>query len=255
MNEYIAGGLAGLAEVVITYPLDYIKTSHQIYSQKNKQENFYNYLYKTRKVSDYYNGFSSRLIGVVPMRFLFWGSQNTTKQLLENYHIKKWYNFLIIGTTSGVIQTVVDNQIEIIKTSYIEKSKFSFEKFVKFHGFMPTLYRNVIFVNILSSVCYQKEFKNTKEKFFYSSFGGLTASFITQPLDFVKTLKQRESKKIMYKNCDLKNLNSYKIISILLKDNPKMLFTGGIVRGILSFFSIGIGFTVFSNLLNKNKIK
>lgn len=257
MNHYLAGGVSGLIEVLITHPLDYIKTSHQLFVQKNKNKNehFYTYLKKNTKLSNYYTGISSRIIGVVPMRLVFWGTQNATKNILEQNNINKWYNFLIIGTTSGILQTTIDNQVEIIKTSFMEKKQINFKNLLKFNGFMPTLYRNVIFVNILSSVCYNFEFKDSKEKFFYSSTGGLIASFITQPLDYVKTLKQSQEKEIIFKNHNFKKMNTYQIISILYKDNPKILFTGGLIRGSLSFCSMGIGFTIFSNLLNNNENK
>lgn len=257
MNQYIAGGISGLAEVLLTHPLDYIKTTHQLFIQneKNNKTNFYSYLKQNKKISDYYTGISSRIIGVVPMRLLFWGTQNTTKNYLHNNNIHKWYNFLIIGTTSGTIQTCLDNQIEIIKTSLMEKKKTSIKNLLKFDGFAPTLYRNVVFVNILSSVCYNFNFKNNKEKFIYSSFAGLTASMVTQPLDYVKTLKQSQKKEIIHKTQNIKHLNTFKILSILYKDNPKILFTGGLIRGSLSFCSMGIGFTIFSNLLNNNENK
>ena len=254
MNEYIAGGISGFIEVLLTHPLDYVKTKHQLYIQKNNKisKNFYRYLYNKNRISDYYTGISSRIVGVVPMRLLFWGTQNKVKSILNDRKIDKWYNFLIIGTTSGTIQTCVDNQIEIIKTSLIEKKKIKIKNLLKFYGFIPTLYRNVVFVNILSSVCHNYKFKNNTEKFQYSSITGLVGSVISQPFDYVKTVKQSQELNVYYKNCNIKKYNTFRIIYIILKDNPRILFTGWQLRGGLSFFSMGIGFTVFSSLLKCN---
>tara|TARA_B100001175_G_C19464124_1_gene618128 strand:+ start:703 stop:1467 length:765 start_codon:yes stop_codon:yes gene_type:complete len=254
MNEYIAGGISGLVEVLLTHPLDYVKTKHQLYTQKNNKNNinFYKYLYRKNKIVDYYTGISSRIVGVVPMRLLFWGTQNKVKSILNDKKIDKWYNFLIIGSTSGTIQTCVDNQIEIIKTSLIEKKEVKIKNLLKFNGFFPTLYRNVIFVNILSSVCHNFKFRNNREKFQYSSMAGLGGSIISQPFDYVKTIKQSQESNIYYKDHNIKKFNTFKIINIILRDNPKILFTGWELRGSLSFFSMGIGFTVFSSLLKDN---
>ena len=38
-KKYIAGGISGLIEILVTHPIDYIKTIKQQYSQNNKQLN------------------------------------------------------------------------------------------------------------------------------------------------------------------------------------------------------------------------
>ena len=250
MNQYSAGGLSGIIEVLLTHPIDYIKTKRQLYIQNNNDvKNFYKDLVRKNRFTDYYTGLSSRIIGIIPMRLLFWGTQNNVKSILEKIGINKWYNFLIIGSSSGIVQTCVDNQIEIMKTSLIEKRDITRKDLIKFDGFGATLYRNVIFVNVLSSVCHNYKFKDNVEKFKYSSTAGLIGSIISQPFDYVKTIKQSKVEKVMYKNYNLKEMSTFGIINVIRKDNPKILFSGGLLRGCLSFCSMGIGFTIFSNLL------
>lgn len=74
-NKYIAGGLSGIVEVLITHPLDYIKIKKQEYIQnKIPINNFYKTIYNGN-IWNFYTGIISRLIGIVPMRVVFWGVQ------------------------------------------------------------------------------------------------------------------------------------------------------------------------------------
>tara|TARA_B100001989_G_C24493213_1_gene440729 strand:+ start:78 stop:836 length:759 start_codon:yes stop_codon:yes gene_type:complete len=247
-KNYYAGAISGLIEVVTTHPIDYIKTKRQEFIQNNlSTKNFIRKIYKNN-IFNFYTGMSSRLIGIIPMRLTFWGVQSNINNYLKFNSINNTYNFLIIGSIGGFFQTILDNQIELYKISKITNKKITIKNLIKNDGFIPTLYRNIGFANFISYVCFNDKYKtdNNFTKFYYSSFAGLIGSFTTQPFDFIKTIKQSNYSK---QNEFLKNLSTFKILIYYCNKNPKILFTGGLYRCILSFFTMGIGFVAYDNLL------
>lgn len=247
MEKYYAGAISGIIEVVLTHPLDFIKTKRQEYIQNNlNMNNFYKKVYGGN-ISNLYSGFFSRLIGIIPMRLSFWGVQGTVKDSLERNKINTKYNFFLIGTLGGAAQSLIDNQIEIVKINQMTNKKISIKEMLKFKGLAPTLYRNIGFANCVAFSCFNMHHKNDIEKFSYSACAGLIGSVITQPLDYVKTIKHRaEPTYLNGKN--IKILNTYHILKQVYKDNPKNLFTGIIPRSSLSFLTMGIGFVAYDKL-------
>lgn len=237
-NKFIAGAFSGIIEVFLTHPLDFIKTKSQEFNQKNKSRKF-NYYLKKSGIKNYYSGIFPRLCGVVPMRLTFWGVQDNTKLLLEKNKIKTKYNYLFIAFVGGTAQTLIDNQIEIIKIGSMTNSSKEniFKSLISFRGFNSTLIRNVGFASILSYFCFNKIKENDDffTKFKYSALGGFLGSIITQPLDYVKTQKQR---------CNDERA-TFNILKDTIKVSPIKLYSGGIYRCILSVFTMGIGFTSY----------
>ena len=79
MERYYAGAISGIIEVLLSHPLDFIKTKRQEYIQNNvNMKNFYRNIYKGNLLN-LYSGISSRLLGIIPMRLSFWGVQGTVK--------------------------------------------------------------------------------------------------------------------------------------------------------------------------------
>ena len=253
MEKYYAGAISGIIEVVLTHPLDFIKTKRQEYIQNNlNMNNFYKKVYGGN-ISNLYSGIFSRLIGIIPMRLSFWGVQGTVKDSLERNKINTKYNFLLIGTIGGAAQSLIDNQIEIVKINQMTNKKISIKEMLKFKGLAPTLYRNIGFANCVAFSCFNMHHKNDIEKFSYSACAGLIGSVITQPLDYVKTIKHRAEPTYL-NGRDIKNLNTFQILKMINKDSPTKLFTGVIPRSTLSFLTMGIGFVAYDklNVLLKN---
>ena len=88
VNRFLAGGLSGLVEVLVTHPIDYLKIKKQEYKQMGKEFNVLSV-----KPYKLYTGLVPRLIGVAPMRVIFWGTQDSTRLLLNKYNINSRYNF------------------------------------------------------------------------------------------------------------------------------------------------------------------
>lgn len=236
-KNFIAGGISGIFEVVITHPIDYLKIKKQEFKQLNKEFKF-----KQIKYNECFKSIIPRLLGVAPMRIIFWGAQDNTKILLENYNIKSSYNFILIGLVSGFFQSILDNPIEVIKigTMTNQNSNEILKSTLKFKGFNATLMRNTGFTICMSYFCFNN---NDNNKCFNSVLGGLSGSILTQPLDFVKTQQQRSN--------DTRGI--IKIISETFKESPKKLFVGGYYRCLLSISSMSIGFIFydyFKKILN-----
>jgi hypothetical protein len=247
MEKYYAGAISGIIEVGITHPLDYIKTKRQEFIQNNiKINNFYKKIINGN-ILNLYSGIFSRMIGVIPMRLSFWGVQGSVKDYLEQHKVKSKFNFMLIGSSGGGIQSLIDNQIEIIKINQMTGKKINVKKIIKFEGLAPTLYRNVGFANCVAFSCFNINHKNNMEKFYYSAFAGLIGSVITQPLDYVKTIKHK-SEPTYFNGKDIKNLNTFQILKVVYKHKPLNLFTGVLARSGLSFFTMGIGFVAYDKI-------
>lgn len=249
MKEYLIGSISGIFEVIITHPIDYIKTKRQELSkQRLNTLQFYKKIYDNN-ILNFYTGVRSRLIGIMPMRFVFWGVQENTYLFLKKNNINTKFNNLIIGTNAGFFQSIIDNQIELFKIAKITNQKLDMNNLLKFKGFYSNLYRNCIFSNSISYACLNKNFDNNFYKFITASTAGAIGSILSQPFDVVKTIKHSNIN--IFFDINVKNKNTIEIINLIYQKNPYLLFTGGFYRCVLSYFSMGVGFVMF-DLLYKN---
>ena len=248
-NKYYAGAISGIFEVVLTHPLDFLKTKRQemIQSNLNPKDFYKNILDKGPKI--FYSGLLSRLTGIIPMRLTFWGVQGNINDYLNDNKIKTPINFLLIGTLGGFTQSVIDNQIELIKISQMTGKKLKFNDFIKFTGFTATMIRNIGFANCIAYSCFNVEAKTSEQKFINSATAGFIGSVITQPFDYIKTIKHRVDPTFI-NGKNIKILNTFEILNIIYRNNPKSLFTGVGARSGLSFFSMGIGFVAYDKINN-----
>ena len=166
--------VSAITEVATTHPIDYLKTIIQ-----NNQN--------TLKLSDLrellktpYKGVSSRFIGIVPMRIIFWNSLD--------YFKKKGFNVYNAAIITSLIQTSVDYPIEQAKTQkIINNNNFlnSFQGIKISHALSTHLIRNMGF-----AVCVNAIIQKNPDSFYYGAFGGFLGSLITQPFDSLKTWYQ-----------------------------------------------------------------
>lgn len=134
-KKYISGGLSGIIEVSLTHPLDYIKTKKQEYTQREiTNNNFYKYLLKENKVN-LYRGIFPRIVGVIPMRFVFWGVQDNSYQYFNQYNYSKFYCGVFAGITGGGCQTLIDNLIEMFKIKTMTNQKINMSDLIQNKGF------------------------------------------------------------------------------------------------------------------------
>jgi hypothetical protein len=253
MDNYIFGGISGFCEVCITHPLDYYKVKLQ--QEKKINTNFYNFynFYKNNLMNNgirsLYKGFVPKVVGTIPMRVIFWGTQNHMNNICIRNNIKDYRRYLISGVSCGITQTLIDNPIEVMKIQLMTGAKnLNNIKYNNlFNGFKYTLFRNVIFS---TSVCYGNMISKEQNKiynFITTGTFAFMASVITQPFDYFKT----ESQKF-----NIPNISNKKILlnkEILLNKGillNKKIFIGTYPRAMVSFINMGIGCVVFNFLEN-----
>ena len=242
-HKFIAGGISGIVEVLCTHPIDLIKTKLQETSQKNKiiknPINFFYNNYKLHGIQYMYQGFIPRIMGVVPMRLIFWGVQGNCNEYLQQYNISDTKRLILSGIIGGTAQTLVDNPIETIKIRQMTSVNKSYNisknlsNNILFVGFGPTLVRNSLFAAIFNYTVNISQSENYGINFIKGAIGGFIASIITQPIDYIKTEKQRIT-------------NHQRTIRDIIVSDYKFLMTGTMHRGILGFLNMGIGITVYS---------
>lgn len=170
--------VSAITEVIATHPIDYIKTIMQ-----NNSRNL-NYNEIKSLLHTPYKGVSSKLIGIIPMRVLFWNS-------LEHFK-NKGFNPYHAAIFTSFIQTTVDYPVEQIKTQKIINNCSSIQSFnnVKIlHAVSTHLIRNIGF-----AVCVNGMIQKDPDSFYYGAVGGFLGSVITQPFDSLKTWYQSGNK-------------------------------------------------------------
>ena len=118
-NRINASIISGIIEVGATHPIDYMKTLFQKNESKINTSQIKNYM-KTP-----YKGVGSRLIGVVPMRILFWNSLDYFKSkgytiirnAISNDVADFLYQYFLLRRTNTDI---------MFKTTYISNLESSF---------------------------------------------------------------------------------------------------------------------------------
>ena len=168
-----ASVISGVIEVGATHPIDYIKTILQKNEKRFNIKEFKSYLRTP------YKGVGSRLIGVVPMRILFWNSLDHFKSI--------GYNPILAGFYTSIIQTSIDYPIEQIKTQQMIKNTnqnlFNHFKDIRI---LPSVFshlgRNAGFAVVINQIIQKKP-----DSLYYGAIGGFLASLITHPFDSLKT--------------------------------------------------------------------
>jgi hypothetical protein len=255
---HIASGISGIFEVIISHPLDRVKTELQVMVLNNTNKNLINSnpsiiygiknIYKNNKIKGFYSGILPRLAGIVPMRLMYWSTMTYSSDFVKNNYIKintSLNNFmpnnisniiinLIPGLITGIAQSIIDNPIEVAKIKLMTGSS-EIKISNLYQGFSYLVGRNILFA---IPVSYSVKNYGKDDPFLAGALGGIVGSIISHPLDVIKTERQRH-----------KTDNSKKITLMNMAiSNPKSLLTGLTMRTTLSFVNMGIGFMVFNHL-------
>lgn len=207
--------ISSFFEVCITQPLDVMKIHYQTNTK---------IIFTFREL---YKGFVPRAIGNIPSRTLFLFSQDFYKNGFQKYDNITHYKYkVVIPALAGFTQTLVDTPTEVIKMNKIMNIN---NKFL-YRGFMSHVSRNIIFlIPVYNCKEYAKN-KYTTNIFMigiYGAIGGLFGSYLSHPLDTIKTLIQTNRKN------EIKNLtiNDY--------------FRGGHLRAGMAMCNMCISLTIF----------
>ena len=149
LKPYIVGAVTGITEVFVTHPIDVAKTKSQV---------------KHNMSAHPFRGMLPRLVGIIPMRTLFWGVQ------YDLY--KRGYHPILAGAAAGLAQTLVDAPIENMKVSRIFGRTPDY-----FKGFPVHSLRNIGFA--VSVACFTP--------YYLAPVGAILGTVLTPPLDTLKT--------------------------------------------------------------------
>lgn len=206
-DEIKKTGAAGVGELVVTYPIDYLKTLRQ---SGNSNKLFW---------SNPYRGIGARIIAVLPVRMVFWGTYNITHQ----YQLSPLKAALFMSTC----ETIVDFPAEQIKVKRMLsekhiKIKKCFHYKTSLPSFATMFARNFTFLTV-----YHFAYKNGDNQSIWNApIAGFIGSIVSHPLDTIKTFYQSR----IYSQ-ELK-------LSML---TPAYVFRGCGYRCLANFVGMGIG--------------
>jgi len=200
--------VSSVIESTITHPIDVIKI-HKQTSQPIL------YTFKTL-----YSGYIPRALGNIPSRTLFLFSQDylhTYFNCKKNYEISKTTQSIIIPLLAGFSQTLIDTPVEILKMNQVMNVKNTF----LYKGFLPHFCRNFIFVlcvynfkQVGNRIEGNSNSKGSSSTYLntalYGALGGVVGSYVSHPLDTIKTCIQSNRSykhftfKDYYKGCHLR---------------------------------------------------
>ena len=195
-NYYLKGCLSGMSGIILSHPVDTIKTHYQTHYQNQNQilktENKVKFNYSFKNL---YKGISSPLLGVGIEKAIVFGTYNYFKSLD--------FNIPISGAFSGFAASVIVSPYERIKilkqTNQEVNLKMCLKPSFLFKGLSATFTREVPGFAI-----YFSTYEILKNKFFTSRnkeitipasflFGGLSGSIawiFIYPQDRIKTILQ-----------------------------------------------------------------
>lgn len=166
--------------------------------------------------------------------------------LKDDQRLGQSSKLIIAGSIGGFIQSVADVPIEVAKIKLITSSENSIsgilKEAAKFRGASATFTRNIIFAAIMNfGINYDRSSDASPlEIMFRAGISGIFASFVTQPLDYVKTQQQKFG--------GFHNVNFVKLLVQTGRKSLPLLWTGGVSRAILSVATMSVSGTVFKLL-------
>jgi hypothetical protein len=219
-NYYIKGCIAGMSGIILSHPVDTIKTHFQ--TQNNK----INY-----NIKNLYRGILSPLIGVGIEKSIVFGTYNYCKE--NNLNIP------ISGAISGLAAAIIVSPYERIKIMKQTNQKIQMKQYINplfmFRGLSATFTREVpgfaIYFSTyegLKSHFYKNREITILSSFIFGGMSGTMAWIFIYPQDRIKTLLQSNQ------NITLK---------MIINSNIHYNVNGGLIKTISSFYS-GFSFAV-----------
>ena len=189
ITKYINGGISGMCGVLISHPIDTIKTHIQTGNKLNTFKLSFSNLYK---------GMSAPLIGVGIEKAIVFGTYNYILSKTDN-------NIPISGAIAGIISSFIVTPYERIKILKQNSQVINYKdiniKFL-FRGLSATFIREMPgFAIYFSTYEYLKRrnFTNNNKtidlyhSFLYGGISGLSAWIFIYPQDKIKTVMQSNS--------------------------------------------------------------
>ncbi len=186
MSDFISGSIGGLFGVIISHPIDTIKTRVQINSLNIKN---------AIKMGNYYSGIKPPLLGIPLEKSIVFGFYNLSK--------KNGLNNFWSGIIGGFMSTLIVTPIEYFKINMQNKNNI-YLKNIKlkniYKGFIPTVCRETpgfgIYFTTYNYLNNNYNYDNSYFKnFCFGGLSGLFAWIFIYPSDLVKTKLQDNNNK------------------------------------------------------------
>jgi solute carrier family 25 carnitine/acylcarnitine transporter 20/29 len=215
-NYYIKGCISGMSGIVLSHPVDSIKTHFQTSSSTKFNPT----------IKNLYRGITSPLIGVGIEKAIVFGTYNYCKNNL-------FINIPISGAISGLTASLIVSPYERIKIMKQTQQHISFKQYINpnflFKGLSATFTREVPGFAIYFSTYegLKNHFYKNKEisilsSFIFGGMSGTMAWIFIYPQDRIKTIIQS----------NYANNNIYNII--------KMIYNNGGLKQFYNGFSFAI---------------
>ncbi|KAG0230261.1 hypothetical protein BGW42_001059 [Actinomortierella wolfii] len=119
-HDFVAGTLAGMAQVTVGQPMDTIKTRLQIEGQSGRFSGPMDCLRKTIRNEGFlglYKGMASPLVGVAAVNALLFGAYSNLKKIQEAYPGAPLTlgQIAIAGGGAGVVNAILASPVELLK--------------------------------------------------------------------------------------------------------------------------------------------
>jgi hypothetical protein len=189
-NYYIKGCISGMSGIILSHPVDSIKTHCQTSSTK------FNLTFK-----NLYRGIWSPLIGVGIEKAIVFGTYNYCKQKFNN----NTFGIMISGAISGLTASLIVSPYERIKIMKQTQQNISFKQYFNpnfmFKGLSATFTREVPGFAIyfttyegLKSHFYKDKDISIISSFIFGGMSGTMAWIFIYPQDRIKTIIQSNNK-------------------------------------------------------------
>ena len=209
-NYYLKGCISGMSGIIISHPVDSIKTHYQT----NNKKFIYNF-------KNLYRGISSPLLGVGLEKAIVFGTYN---------YFRTHCNIPISGAIAGLTASLIVSPYERIKIMKQTNQPINFRPSFLFKGLSATFTREVPGFAIYFSTYEGLKNKFYKDKnisipasFLFGGLSGTIAWIFIYPQDRIKTIIQS-------------NTNNNNIIKDIIKQTYKL---GGL-RHFYSGFSFAV---------------
>jgi len=256
-EHLIAGGVAGITEVLVMYPLDVVKTRQMLVvgTKSPSMVSVFSSVIRTEGWSRLYRGIVPPILMEAPKRAVKFASNEVYKPLFENKKTKQLVGpgAVLAGGMAGMTEACVIIPFELVKVRLqakenIGKYKNSFHAVSEifreegtrgfYKGLESTLWRNAVWNGAYFGLIHhlQKSFalppeKSTRGKRLFRDFiagfiGGVVATTLNTPFDVVKSRIQKEAGNST--NSQVKKYNwTIPSLGIILKEEgPKALYRG-----------------------------
>jgi hypothetical protein len=246
---FLVAPLSGIIEVTTGHPLDTLKTKIQELSLKEKPSSIRHAvgdIYNAKGFLGFYGGYTPRVIGIMPMRLVYWGTMRTMNEYVASpacAALPSPVKMLLPGVVTGSVQTLVDNPIEVLKIRMMTGASGTAINTLS-KGFAPTTIRNIVFAVpvALTVTNFGKD-----NAFLAGATGGLIGSVLSQPLDVIKTEMQRfqageggVTKKSM--------VQVIREINAQPGGTARSFMAGVSMRGALSVVNMGVGYLAYDHI-------